>query len=272
MDQVKQDTKANAPEETRATAPERMWEGIREFMLALEALPGWREWRRKKLEYTLHFDDPDVVSPREEMAEEFCFTEDIEKQHAVIMGFLALSEGIGALKECEHYFRRYPFRGLPVSKHRHFVNICEMYVSRFYEIRERVRNVLDAVNVMIAPKKLEVGKFLKTFDKIFEQEIRARHCIHHRERFDDVAINRMFLAQVFAVRGEESLALRGVDTGLVPTHHGEYRKLTHEWVRRVRRRGKLMDDVLETVAKAIVENCDFVASKEEDVTLVARRR
>ncbi len=45
------------------------------------------------------------------MAEEFVFPKEIEKQHAVIMAFLSLADGVAALKEC--YFRRYPFRGLP---------------------------------------------------------------------------------------------------------------------------------------------------------------
>jgi hypothetical protein len=187
--------------------------------------------------------------------EEFRFPQAIENQHAVIMAFLSLVDGVESLKECEYYFRRYPFRGLPVPKYRHIVNICEMYFNRFYEIRERVRNVLNAVNILIAPKKLDVGGLLKHFDKIFDQEIRTRHSVHHRERFDDMATSRMFLTEAL-------VSDRAQDAMLMRAHVGEYRRLTNEWVQRVRRRGQMMDDVLEAVAKAIVENCKFDFQKK----------
>jgi hypothetical protein len=35
---------------------------------------------------------------------------------------------------------------------------------------------------------LEVGKFIKNFDRVFDRELRARHSIHHHKRFEDVAI------------------------------------------------------------------------------------
>lgn len=202
----------------------------------------------------MNFDDLYPDPARNEIEKEFSFPESIEKQHAVIMGFLALADSVGSLKECEYYSRRYPFKGLPVARYRHIVNVCEMYFGRFYEIRERVRNVLNAVNVLVAPHKLDVGKFLKTFDKAFDQEIRARHGIHHRERFDDVAINRIFLAETLASSDAEN-------SSLFRANLGEYRRLASEWAKRVHERGKLMDKFLEVVAEAVVQNCDFCGAK-----------
>ncbi len=227
---------------------ERIWDAIRDFVHEIESLPGWTEWRRGKMDHVLSCDDPWWLKEgKVEIATEFMFPADIEKKHAVVMGFLRLADSVGALKECEFYFRRYPFKNLPVQRYRHLVNVCEMYFNRFYEIRERIKAVLNAINAVIAPQKLDVGKFIKTFDSVFDQEIRARHGVHHRERFDDVALNRLFLAEIMENKSER----------LEKSSLAEYRRVASEWVKRVRSRGKLMDEFLEVVAKAIVENCDL---------------
>jgi hypothetical protein len=109
---------------------ERVWDAIREFMHELESLPGWTEWRKGKVAHVLSYDDPWWMQDgKVEIATEFMFPEDIEKKHAIAMGFLRLTDSIGALKECEFYFRRYPFKGLPVQRTRHLINVCEMYFA-----------------------------------------------------------------------------------------------------------------------------------------------
>jgi hypothetical protein len=94
-----------------------------------------REWQQKKIAAAMAraegFPLPDAL-------EDFVFADPIAQEHAAIESYFDLTGSLYALRECEYYFRRYPFRGLPVSKHIYLRNMCEMYFNRFYEFREAV--------------------------------------------------------------------------------------------------------------------------------------
>ncbi|MEQ9109144.1 MAG: hypothetical protein RLN84_01150 [Rhodospirillaceae bacterium] len=233
------------------TARDKMWRAIISFSRDLEEIPGRKKWVQRKIALTLHAADVDTCEGEVEKLTDFEFPDEIEKQRIIIMAYLALADSVTALKECEYYFRRYPFRNLPVTKHRHIVNVCEMYFSRFYEIRSRLKNVLNAANKVISDKKFDVGAFIKLFDRIFDSEIRQRHGVHHRERFDDVDVSRIFLMETLATRQ----AVKNL-------HVGEYRQIANSWISRVRTQGKKVDEFLEAVANALIENCDFLKPEE----------
>ena len=90
----------------------RMDNAIGTWLIKLDGLQGWKEYRRNRLRHTLDFDDPFFMPS--EPPDDFVFPPDMEKQHAIVTQYLGLQQTIEALKECEFYFRRYPFRGLPV--------------------------------------------------------------------------------------------------------------------------------------------------------------
>jgi hypothetical protein len=221
---------------------------IRQWMISLDNYPGWKEWNRRKVHHTLYFDEE--LSSQRKAEEEFKFSQEVERQHAVVINFLGLQQAIGSLKESEFYFRRYPFHGLPVSRVSHLTNVCEMYFGRFYELKERLKNYFDCVTAVAPNHGLNIGKFIKTFEKVFDSELRARHDIHHRQRFEDVALNRIFLRD--AVRSGRIAATRRVE-------HFHYRETVKEWVQRVRRSGERADAFLEAVAEATLRSCRFLA-------------
>ena len=137
---------------------------IQAWMIDLNNYPGWRAWKRQQLGHTLYFDDP-IPWRADKIETEFKFSDELQKQHDIIMQYLGLEEAIQSLKECQFYFRRYPFRGLPVSRHSHITNICEMYFSRFYELKERLKKYLNCVGSISSKKCPEIGLFLKYFQK-----------------------------------------------------------------------------------------------------------
>jgi hypothetical protein len=233
------------------SARDRMLTAIRAWMIELERYPGWREWQRKRFGYTLYFDDP-LPMPFQEGPGDFVFSREIEKQHAALLGYLGLLTTIESLKQCEYYFRRYPFNGLPVSRHDHITNICEMYFGRFYEFRERLKKYLNSVTEVVSNGRFKVGPYIKAFDRVFDQELRARHSVHHHERFEDIAINRVYLTDVISTG-------RTDDGGWRREHLVAYRKLANEWAQRVQRRSQLMEEFLEAVAEATVSNCRFLS-------------
>jgi hypothetical protein len=232
------------------THRDRMSNAIGVWVKKLDDVQGWTEYRRNRLRHTLDFDDP-FFMPSEPPGD-FVFPPDIEKQHAIIVQYLGLQQTIEALKECEYYFRRYPFRGLPVSRDAHLTNVCEMYFGRFYEFKERLKNYFDAVKVVEPKNTLEIGKFVKLFDKVFDQELRARNKVHHHARFEDIAIDKVLVTSVIANANEK----KGWEQGRLVA----YRKATNEWSKRVSTRGAKMDEFLEAIAEATLTVCRYLTS------------
>jgi len=233
------------------TSRDQMLKAIRAWTTNLDNYPGWKEWRRRRFGHTLHFDDQ-FSTAFEKLEDEFHFSDEMEKHHAVVIQYIGLHDTIISLKECEYYFRRYPFWDLPVTRHSHITNVCEMYFGRFYEFKERLRNYFDAVTAATPRHGLDVGGFIKTFNKVFDQELRARHGIHHHRRFGDVAIDQVLLT--------ESLSEIHPEKGWKREHLTAYRKLSRQWARRVRLRGAKMDEFLEAIAVATLATCNFLSA------------
>ncbi len=233
------------------TGHDAMMRAIAIWMRKLNDYPGWKEWQHGKIHHVLNFDDPFLID-KQEIESEFKFSDEIEKQHTVVMQYLGLHSTITALKECEFYFRRYPFRGLPISRSNHITNVCEMYFTRFYEFKERVKNYLNALNDAMPEKSIDIGAFVKLFQKVFDQELRERNKIHHHQRFDDIVVNRISLGELFLIENEYK--------GWEKEHLRDYRQYTKEWVERVRRRGAKMDQFLEAIADTTLKNCNFLVS------------
>jgi hypothetical protein len=221
----------------------RVSEGIRAWMMRLNDEPGWREWSRSRTGRVMYFDDP--LEDVEDLPREYVFRPPLDKQHTVIIQYLGLQQSANVLRQCEYYFRRYPFRGLLVTRHEHLTNICEMYFSRIFELKERIKKYLNALATIPAPDCMDIGKFIKQFEKEFDQEIRARNSVHHHERFEDVTLARLFLTETI-IKGAEL---------------NEYRRLSREWVHRVRRRSAKADQFLEAVAEVTLLRCDFLKTQ-----------
>jgi hypothetical protein len=233
-----------------------MLAAIRAWMIDLNDYPGWLEWKRKHVSHTLHFDDPFLPSS-EPGEDEFKFSDEVGKQHTLILQYLGLKVTIDSLKECEFYFRRYPFRGLPVTHYSHITNVCEMYFGRFYEFKTRLKNYFEALKAMVPKHNLNIGKFIKAYEREFDQELRARNRVDHHGRFEDVAIDRIYLTWMASADHD----------GWKSEHRSGYRKAARQWAQRVRRRGQKMDEFLEAVAAATLTTCSFlsdVASAKPD--------
>ena len=165
------------------TSTAQMTKAIIEWMKRHQDYPEWREWRRAKIKYTLFFDEIASIET-EESEDEFKFPEDIEKERLLIIRYLGLKQTIESLRECEYYYRRFPFRGLPVTRSNHITNVCEMYFSRCYEFKQRLKEYLNTLKDITHGSFNNVKIFLKTFDEQFEQELK---------QFTDLLIGRGLL-------------------------------------------------------------------------------
>lgn len=217
-------------------------------MHKLQEYPGWREWKRSQIGYTLNFDDE--FMPPEKHAEEFKFSPEMELEHAVVTSYMELLSTANALRDVEWYFRRYPFSRAPVTHESHLKYCCEMYFARFYQFRERLKVLSRAIKSALPHHGLDFGEFIKKFDKEFDQEIRARHGVHHREAFDDVAISRILLLELTDPSGGGEPHKQA--------YQSHYRKTANQWALRTKRRSKALDMYTEAVADALLKTCPFL--------------
>lgn len=231
------------------TAQERISHAIGEWLKELQEYPGWREWKRLQIGHTLYFDDE--FMPLEKSLEDFEFSPEMEKKHAVMMLYIELASAAHALRDVEWYFRRYPFSRTPVSRANHLTYCCEMYFGRFYQFRERLKKLSKAVKDAVPDHGLDFGKFIKAFNKEFDQEIRARNSVHHHEAFNDVAITRIAL-----------LGLTGTSDDHERLTRSHYRKATREWASRTRRNSEKLDQFVDAVAEALLNVCPFLVAKD----------
>lgn len=238
---------------TPSAKTEEMSRVIGLWIRELNKVEGWRQWRSATLGLQLHYDDLPLAR-NDSIPEEFKFPPEIERQHAVVMGFLSLCQTVNALKEIEYYFRRFPFRGLPVSRNDHFINVCEMYFSRFYEFKERMKRYFDALEAVVAVNRPGVGDVIKQYTNEFDSELRARHDVHHRDRFSDLVSHNLY-ATFVASRSDNPV----VRTNFERRHRSAYRKAAREWVTRVRQRSARMEAYVAAIAEFTLNVCPFLS-------------
>lgn len=214
--------------------------------------PSFSAYRKRRLVATLHFDDP-ISPPYTEGELNYTFSPKTDRQHDLVMMFFNLWEAKESLKQCEYYFRRYPFYGLPVSMDEHIRNVCEMYFNWFYIIRERIKKILNLLNEVTGVKR-EVGAYIKRFDAEFDAELRARNAVHHSSSFEDLKLERLKVLRIISRTDSQN----GVDRGWAAEHGVAYRALTREWAQRVKRRSAVMDVYVDKVAEAMIADGKFL--------------
>lgn len=227
---------------------------IGRWIKELRRYPGFAEWKRKTISLTLTHDDPIFGEKLRDLPEsEFPFPDLIAKQHALIMSYLGLSSTHSALSDTEFYFRRFPFGGLPVSHDAHLRYICEMYFSRIYEFSERMKRCLNLANNLFTGS-INAGPLIKLYAKEFSQELKYRNLIHHHERFDDIAFDKIALLGIMAESDKQGNRERGWSD----EYRIAYRRASKEWADRARRRSKHVEAYLNAIAGLLLEQCKFL--------------
>ncbi len=174
-----------------------LFESIGRWINSLQQEKGWLEWQKQKIDHVLFFDEfPHKIST---MAEEFIFPNEIEKKHAVVMAYLEVLQSSIAIHECKLYFTRYPFRNNGVQKAQHLSNMCELYFNKFYQFKERVKNLSNKINEVDKESKKIFGAIVKNFGKEFKSELSQRNKIHHFSRFEDIEVSRLSIVNLLSI-------------------------------------------------------------------------
>ena len=100
--------------------------------------------------------------------------------------------------------------------------------------KARLKKYFNTIKAAEPHHTLEIGKFIKLFEVVFDQELRARNTVNHHGRFEDIAIDKIFLTDIFSNSDDR--------IGFKKEHLVAYRKAANEWSKRVRARGAKMDE------------------------------
>lgn len=241
----------------------RLSRGIQDWIVQLDDYPGWKEWNRSKISRTLHFDDE--FRAVDEHPGKFDFDPETERQHDLIMRYFTLLQTPAELRDLQYYFRRFPLAGTPVTRYAHLSNVCELYFNRIYQYRERLKKLFEALKASVPKHRIDVGKLIKDFDKEFDAEIRERHSVHHRERFEDLEISRVFLIESILLQDKEFVSM-----GWDREYRLKYRRLAKVWAKRCVDKADRLDAFTEAVAGALLRICPFLVPTTATDTLEAR--
>src|ERR1700733_3427982 len=107
-----------------------MSEAVRTWIVKLDDNPTWIEWKRKHAAHTLYFGESSETSDN---LGDFVFPPMVEKQHAIVFGYLGLEQTVWSLKKCEYYFPR-SWRSRARPWRRYKATLCQSDASASNDI------------------------------------------------------------------------------------------------------------------------------------------
>lgn len=190
-----------------------------------------------------------VLGERAPSAQQLETTTTDKRQIHVLKGYVNLAVMRFTIRNCEYYFRRYPFSGLPLTRADHLRNMSEMFFDRVVQFRDRLKATLNAIKASAAPEDIPVSKMLKSFDRMFDPIIRLRNQVHHRDRYDDHLIEQLNLISI--------LSHSEIFAASLPDEEMLFRRAAKVWSKRVQEHAAAIDVWCDTVAGLILDHCAF---------------
>lgn len=229
-----------------AAAKESVWPRVSGWLTLLLDYPGFREWKsevvRRHMTFTL------IPQAPVEPLEDFRFDADTLRQHDIVAGYVRLTRAAIDCRSTQHYFRRYPFRGLPIGRDEHLRTCAELYYSRVYQFRERLFRLLTWIERRTSPKGLDVKALREAFDGQMRAELDARHRIHHEEAYSDFELDAL---------GQTDL-LADFDDGWPRMSDADYHRIARQWRKRVEASADRLDLWVGVVAALMLVRCRFL--------------
>lgn len=174
----------------------------------------------------------------------------------IIESYTNLAQMVPAVRQCEYYFRRFPFSELPVTRNDHLRNVCEMYFDRVMQFRDRLKVSLNICKDYKVIDNNEVSRLIKLFNRVFAFEHKSRNTTHHLVRFDYDDLNQLGMVELIGHSFPAEIAS-------LLTPRSLYRKAAAQWVQRVRTRSEGLGQIVEYVAGLMLQCPPVVALREK---------
>lgn len=214
----------------------------------LSRLPGFTEFQKTKVSVALgHLDG---FTPTADTHQEFKFNPEWDRQHRIVSAYYELRSVQQDIRESAYYFRRFPFRGLPVTRASHLRMCCELYFGRLFKLRERYTVFLKLMHRKGGAKWLEVDPLVEQLVRQFHHEIEARKRAEHEAAFVDLDLAALTVAGLLET-GDDT---RGWDTAATIT----YRRACKLWVSRVEDSAEKADIYVGAAAAILLRSAKFL--------------
>ncbi|WP_165190402.1 hypothetical protein [Caulobacter soli] len=235
--------------EKRYPKTEAMLSAINLWTRPLVDHPAFRQLIRSKIGSARDWED-DWRATGERIGE-VMIREPLASQHDAVIQFYNLWSTAERLKTTEFYFRRYPFRGLPVNPHEHLENVCGMYFGHFYIFQERLKVFFAALAKACPEADIDAGGVIKLYKGRFKPELTERNGGTHIAPFDDLTISAVMLRDLADLKDP---------TGARMATRYAYRKAAREWAGHARRGGERVAVFLEGVAGGVLPVAKFLGT------------
>jgi hypothetical protein len=186
-----------------------------------------------------------------------------KSEYNVMSSYIRLASMLISIRQCEYYFRRFPFTGLPISRSEYLRNCCEMVFDRIMQLRDNLKIVLNAIKTLEPDTKIPIGSIVKAFNRSFNQIQRLRNQTHHVERFNDDIISQLSMLEIFDVAHRLNIGgKKNADSTAIisETLNSKklYRQACRKWVGYVHDYEKVAERYVELVAEIILVECVFI--------------
>jgi hypothetical protein len=206
----------------------------------------FRAFNRRRLRRALDFHDDELRDD----AKDFPIPTAWEPEYAGVMAFYFLNAECERLQSLHLYFLRYPFKPGEMSKRQHLQNVFDLFFAGFYVVQQRLETYLNAVKPLLDVPP-DVGRLLKRYKRDFDPELRPRHQATHDRPYDDIVLDRLWMADVMGQDEAQRAVWRNEERAL-------YRRETRRWADLAHRRASLVLDYLEAVATLTLASGAFL--------------
>jgi hypothetical protein len=221
---------------------------IGQWLTQIIEYPGYGEWKNKQLMQTLLeglIPDMEYDSPPD-----FDFSADVKQQVDLVQGYHAIISTMHGVRECEFYFRTYPFRGKNISREAHLRTCCELFLSRVYQFKKRWLRQLKWLGRRTQPKGLSIKSLEEDFDARFGKLVAERNKIHHEQEYSDIQTQALGLGDLLSVTQGTPDWMR--------VSRGSYLRIRRGWVKTVRNTADQLDLFVGVVATLMLTRCRFL--------------
>lgn len=239
-------------------AQEDLWPRITAWLDKYVEYEGFKEWKQKQIINTIIAG----LAPGSELdLQDFVLPAEVVREHEIVTGYIDVQRCLLNIRECEHYFRRYPFRGQNISRESHLKTCCELFFGRVYQFRERWLKQLKRIDRRTKPKGLPIGSWRKQFESRFSAILAARHEHNHNADYSDIQIEAVGIGDLLSMSNPELEHLK-----LSPS---AYRRITKYWVQQVRAASDQLEVFLGLLAVLMAARCAFLPPAESSAETTA---
>ena len=240
-------------------ARDELWPALHQWLMnLLVEHPDFNKWKGKQIIESVLAAKLPGYEPSE--IADYAFNEEIERQHRVVSSYLTSLTSALWVREVDPYLRRFPFRGLPVTRESHLKTCAEMYYGRVYTFREHWKKGISQVDRWKRPSAFPIADLKVSIDAAFKSETDIRSSFTHQAAFTEPTISAVGTADMLS----DHPAMKWMAIG-----PADYRRAAMRWRKLVKAAADKADTYAGYLAVMTMVNCEFLGAREKGLEIVS---